>query len=58
MMRKLFRHASYLLGRALFPIFERMVPTDENLWCFCTWDRHWHTLDSPRAVLELSLIHI
>ncbi len=52
MIAKLLRHLSYLLGRALFPVFERLLPADDQLWCFCTWDRHWHTLDSPRAVLE------
>jgi CDP-glycerol glycerophosphotransferase (TagB/SpsB family) len=52
MINKAFRFARYLLRRALFPVFERIVPADDNCWCFCTWDRHWHTLDSPRAVLE------
>jgi hypothetical protein len=52
MIGKAFRFARYLLRRGLFPVFERIVPADDNLWCFCTWDRHWHTLDSPRAVLE------
>jgi CDP-glycerol glycerophosphotransferase (TagB/SpsB family) len=52
MIRKAIRYGSYLLGRTLFPVFERVLPADDHRWCFCTWDRHWHTLDSPRAVLE------
>ena len=52
MIGKAFRFAAYLVRRALFPVFERLLPADEKLWCFCTWDRHYHTLDSPRAVLE------
>lgn len=41
-----------VLRRTAFLIFERFLPIDDRLWCFCTWERHFHTLDNPRAVLE------
>jgi len=43
---------AYLGRRALFPVLERLLPADDRLWCFCTWERYYHTLDNPRAVLE------
>lgn len=50
--RRGFRFGAYLARKALFPVFERVLPVDDRLWCFCTWDRYYHTLDNPRAVLE------
>jgi CDP-glycerol glycerophosphotransferase len=41
-----------VVRRALFPVLERVVPADDKLWCFCTWERYPHTLDNPRAVFE------
>lgn len=29
-----------------------MLPADDRVWVFCSWERHYHTLDNPRAVLE------
>ena len=52
MIRKALRLGTSLVRKALFTILERILPTSDALWCFCTWDRHYHTLDSPRAVLE------
>ena len=53
MIGKAIRFATYLLRRALFPVLERILPANDNLWCFCTWERHSHTVDNPRAVLEV-----
>lgn len=50
--RRAWRLANHLVRRMLFPVLERLVPADDRYWCFCTWDRHYHTLDNPRAVLE------
>jgi CDP-glycerol glycerophosphotransferase len=48
-------YAAYLARRGLFRVWERLVPVDDKLWCFCTWESHYHTLDNPRAVLEAAL---
>lgn len=49
---KAVRFAAYLVRRALFPVFERLLPATDRYWCFCTWERYYHTVDNPRAVLE------
>ena len=51
-LRKARSLAGLLVRRILFPLLDRVVPVNEHLWCFCTWDRHYHTLDNPRAVFE------
>lgn len=51
-VRRALSFAAYIIRRALFPVFERVLPAHDGLWCFCTWERHYHTLDNPRAVLE------
>ena len=36
----------------VFQLFDRLLRVRDDYWCFCTWDRHPHTLDNPRAVFE------
>ncbi len=51
-LRKAKSFLGSLMRRFLFLLCERLLPADDKLWCFCTWDRHFHTLDNPRAVFE------
>jgi CDP-glycerol glycerophosphotransferase (TagB/SpsB family) len=43
---------TYLLTYFFFMISERLLPTKDNYWLFCTWDSYYHTLDNPRAIFE------
>jgi CDP-glycerol glycerophosphotransferase len=45
------RWRAKLLGFA-FRVFDRILPVADDLWCFGSWDRHYHTLDNPRAVFQ------
>lgn len=35
-----------------FIALESLSTARDDYWCFCTWTRHPHTLDNPRAVFE------
>jgi len=51
-IRKAYNLLHFLMRRAAFIVMDYVLPVNSNYWVFCTWDRHPHTLDNPRALFE------
>ena len=50
--RKIISFLAKKARTSIFLIIEYILPKKNNYWCFCSWERHYHTLDNPRAVFE------
>ena len=51
-LRRIISVLGIKLRTSIFIVLEYALPKKENYWCFCAWERHYHTLDNPRAVFE------